>query len=119
LIEGIAEYIANGDGSALEGDLPSVRAYLAAGRWDGTVALSRPPKDASLEDTVACYGIALLAVTYLAKRYGEAKMIAFFTSMVRQRTTLEAASQSALATDWATVAKDAAASIRTAAKRAP
>src|SRR5262249_48624634 len=57
LVEGIAEYIANGDGSALRDDLSSVRTYLAGGRWDGTVNLGPPPDDASLEDTIARYGI--------------------------------------------------------------
>jgi hypothetical protein len=113
LVEGIAEYVANGDGSALRDDLSSVRTYLAAGRWDGTVSLGPPPDGASLEDTVARYGIALLAVTYLAKHYGEAKMLDFFTQVVRRQAALEDASQSVFGTTWQTVSKDTAASIRT------
>jgi hypothetical protein len=116
LTEGIAEYIANGDDMALQSDLPAVKSYLAGGRWDGTVALAQPPRNLSLEDTVARYGIALLAVTYLAKRYSEAKMLAFFNDVVRQRMTLAAASQSAFGADWQTVSTDAAASVRAAAK---
>jgi len=115
LIEGTAEYIANGDGSALDDDLPSVREYLKAGKWDGTVALGPPPNDASLGDTVARYGIALLAVTYLAKHYGEAKALEFFARMVRQQATLEAASRSVFGAEWATVSKNTAASIRAVA----
>ena len=115
LTEGIAEYIADGAGAILRKDLPSVRAYVADGRWDGTVNQARPAKDGTLEDALARYGIALLAVRYLAQRYGEAKMLAFFTEVVRRRQPLEAASQSVLATDWPTVSKDAAASVRAAA----
>jgi hypothetical protein len=112
LIEGMAEYIANGDGSALRDDLPSVHKYLKEGRWDGTVALGPPPTDASLEDTVARYGIALLAVTYLARHYGEAKALEFFARMVRRQATLQAASRSVFGEDWSAVSKHTAASIR-------
>ncbi|WP_432989161.1 hypothetical protein [Dactylosporangium sp. CA-233914] len=115
LYEGIAEYVSNGDGSALRTDLPSIRAYLAAGKWDGTVALGPPPAGTTVQDNLARYGLALLAVSYLAEHYGEAKMFAFFTQVVRKRATLEAASQSVFGTDWPTVSKGAAAAIRAAA----
>ena len=115
LVEGSAEYIANGDGSALRDDLPAVRAYLAKKGWDGTVALGPPPEDASLVDSVARYGIALLAVTYLAKHFGEAKMLAFLTRVVREQATVQAAAQDVLGARWQAVSTDAAASIRAAA----
>jgi hypothetical protein len=115
LVEGTAEYIANGDGSSVRGDLPSVRTYLAGGRWDGTVALGPPPADASLEDIVARYGIALLAVMYLAKHYGEAKALELFRQVVRKQATLQAASRSVLGADWQAVSKETAASIRAVA----
>ncbi|WP_426503407.1 hypothetical protein ACPPVO_38020 [Dactylosporangium sp. McL0621] len=115
LVEGIAEYVANGDGTALRDDLPSVQKYLKAERWDGTVALGPPADGATLDDTVARYGIALLAVTYLARQFGEAKMLAFFAQVVRRGATLDAAATSALGATWSTVARDAAASVRAAA----
>ncbi|WP_433202901.1 hypothetical protein ACQP00_33180 [Dactylosporangium sp. CS-047395] len=115
LTEGIAEYVANGDGGALRDDLDSVRAYLEAGRWDGTVALGPPADGTKLEDAVARYGIALLAVTYLAQHFGEARLFAFFTQVVRKGATLDAAARSALGADWPAVARDAAASVRAAA----
>nr|BFE60459.1 hypothetical protein GCM10020063_049850 [Dactylosporangium thailandense] len=115
LVEGIAEYVANADGAALRKDLRAVRAYVKAGRWDGAVALGAPADGTSLEDTVARYGIALLAVTYLAQHFGEAKLFAFFTQVVRKGVSPDAAAGAALGADWATVAKDAAASVRVAA----
>ena len=89
LTEGIAEYIADGDGAVLRKDLPSVRAYVGSGRWDGTVTQARPATDGALEDALARYGIALLAVRYLAQRHGEAKMLAFFTEVVAAGTPLD------------------------------
>ncbi|MEV4517102.1 hypothetical protein AB0K00_50125 [Dactylosporangium sp. NPDC049525] len=115
LTEGIAEYIADGDGSAMRQDLPAVRGYVAAGRWDGSVTPARPGKDASLDDATALYGIALLTVRYLAQRYGEPKLLAYFTEVVRRRQPLDAASRSVFGADWQSVSKDAAASIRAAA----
>jgi hypothetical protein len=112
LTEGTAEYIANGDGEALRGDLKSVRQYLAAGRWDGTVALGPPPAGVSLEDAIARYGIALLGVTYLAQHYGEAKMLAFAKAVLREGSTVDAAARSVLGEPWPAVSKAAAASIR-------
>ncbi|GGM78322.1 hypothetical protein GCM10007977_094800 [Dactylosporangium sucinum] len=116
LTEGIAEYIADADGSVLDADLRSVRPYVAAGKWDGTVTLGPPPLDTSLADANARYGIAFLTVRYLADRFGEDKMLAFFTQVVHRRATPDAASRSVFGTAWAPVAKDAATSIRAAAQ---
>ncbi|MGI5176813.1 hypothetical protein ACQEVZ_10820 [Dactylosporangium sp. CA-152071] len=115
LTEGVAAYIANGEGGELRNDLPSVRRYLAAGKWDGSLVLTRPPADATFDETAARYGIALLAVTYLAQRYGEAKMLAFFTEVVRKRRTVDTAAQAVFGTPWQTVSTDATASVRAAA----
>ncbi|GAA3453361.1 hypothetical protein GCM10018962_51940 [Dactylosporangium matsuzakiense] len=117
LVEGIAEYIANGDGGALHDDLDAVQRYLTDGRWDGTVALGPPAAGATLDDTVARYGIALLAVTYLAQRFGEAKLFEFFTEVVRRYGTVEAASRTILGAEWPAVAKDAAAAVRQAGRQ--
>jgi hypothetical protein len=115
LVEGSAEYIANGSGAALREDRPALRAYLAKKGWDGTVDLGPPPADASLADSVARYGIALLAVTYLAKHFGEAKMLAFLVQVLRKRVTVQAAAPAVLGADWQAVSSGAAASIRAAA----
>ncbi|MFC4997754.1 hypothetical protein ACFPIJ_07935 [Dactylosporangium cerinum] len=119
LTEGIAEYIADGDGAILRQDLPSVRTYVASGRWDGTVNQARPAKDGTLDDAIARYGIALLAVRYLAQRHGEAKLLAFFTEVVRRHQTLDAAARSVFGADWPAVSKDAAAAVRAAATGQP
>ncbi|MFF5234727.1 hypothetical protein [Dactylosporangium sp. NPDC000521] len=115
LTEGIATYIANGSGGELRNELPSVRSYVAAGRWDGSVTLTGPPADATFEETAACYGIALLAVTYLAQHYGEAKMLAFFTEVVRKRRPVDTAAQSVFGVPWKSISADATAAVRAAA----
>jgi hypothetical protein len=79
------------------------------------VDLGPPPADASLADSVARYGIALLAVTYLAKHFGEAKMLAFLVQVLRKRVTVQAAAPAVLGADWQAVSSGAAASIRAAA----
>ncbi|MFF5233210.1 hypothetical protein [Dactylosporangium sp. NPDC000521] len=116
LTEGLAEYVADRDGSWTRDRLPSVRRYLRAGRWDGSVTLGAMPAGASDDDQRARYGLALLTVTCLAQRFGEDKMLAFFGSVVRQGSDPEAASLNVLGTDWAPVAEGCAAQIRARAK---
>jgi hypothetical protein len=112
LVEGLAEYVADRDGTWTPARLPHVRRYVRAGRWDGTLTLGQPPKDVSEDDGQARYGLALLAVTCLAKRFGEDRMLEFFAAVVRDRSTPDAASPTVLGTDWAPVAADCTAQIR-------
>jgi hypothetical protein len=58
-------------------------------------------------------------VRYLVQRHGEAKLLAFFTEVVRRHRTLDTAARSVFGTDWPSVAKDAAAAVRTAATGQP
>ncbi|GAA3220676.1 hypothetical protein GCM10010532_050490 [Dactylosporangium siamense] len=112
LTEGLAEYVADRDGSWTRDRLPFVRRYLRAGRWDGAVTLAGVPNGASKDDSVARYGLALLTVTCLANRFGEDKMLAFFTSVVREAQEPEQAAPTVFGTDWAPVAGACAAEIR-------
>ncbi|WP_327001957.1 hypothetical protein OHA72_43575 [Dactylosporangium sp. NBC_01737] len=116
LAEGLAEYVADRDGSWTRDRLPSVRRYLRAERWDGSVTLDGIPQGASDDDRRARYGIALLAVTCLAQRFGEDQMLAFFGSVVRKGSDPEAASLNVFGTEWAPVAEGCAAQIRARAR---
>jgi hypothetical protein len=116
LTEGLAEYVADQDGSWTRDRLPSVRRYLRAGRWDGAVTLDGVPAGASTDDARARYGIALLTVACLAQRFGEDAMLAFFTSVVRKGSDPQAASLNVFGTEWAPVADGCAAGIRAHAR---
>ncbi|MGI5240502.1 hypothetical protein [Dactylosporangium sp. CA-139066] len=89
-----------------------MRRFVKAGRWDGTITLGAMPRDASADERTARYGLALLAVSCLAKRFGEDRMLDFFAAVVRGWRTPEVASATAFGTDWAPVAASCAAQIR-------
>ncbi len=111
LAEGLAEYVADRDGSWTRDRLPSVRRYLRAGRWDGIVTLSGPG-----DEVRARYGIALLTVTCLAQRFGEDRLLAFFAAVVREQASPETASPAVFGTEWAPVAAGCSAEIRRRAR---
>ncbi|WP_433222828.1 hypothetical protein ACQP00_24525 [Dactylosporangium sp. CS-047395] len=112
LTEGLAEYAAERGGWP-RGRVPAVREYVKDG-WDGSLTLGAMPKDVPAEEWQARYGIALLAVQCLAKRFGEDRMLDFFAAVVRGRSTPEAASPKAFGTDWAAVAAGCVTQVRNA-----
>ncbi|MER7003959.1 hypothetical protein ABT297_13060, partial [Dactylosporangium sp. NPDC000555] len=111
LVEGIADYISDRDGAALRGRLPDVRRFVKKG-WNGSITLGPPPATASSEEIDGRYGIALIAVTCLSKKFGEPKMLDFFGEVVRKNTPLESASTSVLGSEWAGVASACAGQVR-------
>ncbi|WP_432983988.1 hypothetical protein [Dactylosporangium sp. CA-233914] len=115
LYEGLAEYVADRDGSWTKARLPDVRRFVRSGRWDGTVTLATPPNATTADDRRARYGIALLTVTCLAKRFGEDRMLKFFTAVVRGRSDPPTASPTTLGADWQPIAADCAAEVHTRA----
>ncbi|MFI5916284.1 hypothetical protein [Dactylosporangium sp. NPDC051541] len=115
LSEGFAEYVADRDGSWTKNRLPRVRRFVGDGRWDGTVTLAAPPKGTTAADRIARYGIALLTVTCLAGHFGEDKLVAFFTAVIRNRSDPPAASPGTLGADWPGVATACAAEVRSRA----
>ncbi|WP_432989049.1 hypothetical protein [Dactylosporangium sp. CA-233914] len=111
LIEGIADYIADRDGSTTRGRLPDVRKFVKNG-WDGKITMGPPPEKASSAEIDARYGIALLAVTCLAKKFGEPKMLDFFGAVVREKKPLESSSSTILGAEWSGVASGCATQVR-------
>jgi hypothetical protein len=111
LTEGIADYISNQDGTTMQGRLPAVRKFVKNG-WDGTITLGPPPAKATDEEVSGRYGVALIVVTCLAKRFGEPKMLDFFGEVVRENTPLEEASTAVLGTEWGGVASACATQVR-------
>ncbi|WP_432840685.1 hypothetical protein [Dactylosporangium sp. CA-092794] len=113
LVEGIADYISDRDGSTLRGRLPDVRHFVKHG-WDGSITMGPPPQSASNEEIDARYGIALISVSCLAKKFGEPKMLDFFGEVVRKNASLESASTGVLGQEWAGVASYCAGQVRNA-----
>ncbi|MEV8512205.1 hypothetical protein [Dactylosporangium sp. NPDC051484] len=111
LVEGIADYISDRDGTAMRGRLPGVRRFVKKG-WNGSITLGPPPTTASGEEIDARYGIALIAVTCLSKKFGEPKMLDFFGEVVRKNMPLASASTSVLGSEWTGVASACATQVR-------
>jgi hypothetical protein len=113
MTEGIADYISNRDGTTLRGRLPDVRKFVKNG-WNGKITLGPPPETAPGWEVDARYGIALIAITCLAKKYTEPKMLDFFGDVVRKNESLESASTKDLGADWAGVESACAGQVRSA-----
>ncbi|GAA3303834.1 hypothetical protein Dvina_14025 [Dactylosporangium vinaceum] len=111
MTEGIADYIADRDGTTTKGRLPDVRKFVKNG-WDGKITMGPPPQNTPGWEIDARYGIALLAMTCLAKKYTEPKMLDFFGDVVRKNDSLEIASSTVLGTDWAGVETSCAQQVR-------
>ncbi|GAA3455232.1 hypothetical protein [Dactylosporangium matsuzakiense] len=112
LSEGLAEYVADRGGDWTPARLPDVRRLIRTGGWDGTITLAAPPKDLPASDRRGRYGIALLAVTCLARHYGEDRMLAFFTAVVRNRAEPAAAALTTLGAGWPTATAFCTAEVR-------
>jgi hypothetical protein len=111
MTEGIADYISDRDGTTMRGRLPDVRKFVKKG-WNGKITMGPPPENASDEEIDARYGIALIAISCLAKKYGEPKMLDFFGDVVRKNVPLETASPSRFGADWPTVEAACEAQVR-------
>ncbi|HEU5107278.1 MAG TPA: hypothetical protein VFT95_01750 [Micromonosporaceae bacterium] len=114
LVEGIAEYIQESGRSVRSYDgRPAVRRYLNSGKWNGAVNVPAPTADTPDWQVAARYGMGYYAVRRMAEKYGEAKMIAFFTELALKRGgTLDGASRKAFGAPWATVNADCARYVR-------
>jgi hypothetical protein len=114
LIEGLAEYIQeNGRPvGSYDGRAP-VRRYLNSGKWNGSVNVPEPGAGTADWQVAARYGIGYYAVRRMAERFGQAKMMAFFTAVVLEGgTSLDTAAREAFGATWENVDADCARYIR-------
>ena len=114
LVEGIAEFIQESGRSvsAYDGE-SAVRRYLNSGKWNGDVNVAAPSADTPDWQVAARYGIGYYAVRRMAERFGQPKMITFFTELVLKRAgTLDGAARTAFGTSWADVNADCARYVR-------
>ena len=88
------------------------RRFLRAGKWDGKVSIAEPNDKAPLWEAVARYGIAFLGVRRMSERFGDAKLLTFFSEVMHRGSTLDHASQTAFGVPWSNVEADCAKSIR-------
>jgi hypothetical protein len=114
LVEGLAEYIQeSGRPVGAYDGRSAVRRYLDSGKWNGSVNVPQPTGSTPDLQVAARYGIGYYAVRRMAERYGQAKMIEFFSEMVlKQNNALDAAARTAFGTSWANVNADCARYIR-------
>jgi hypothetical protein len=115
LSEGLADHaLLSGQAATRHDALTSgvARRFLRDGKWDGKATIAEPKVDAPLWEAVARYGIAFLAVRRMSERFGDAKLLAFFSEVMHRGSTLDEASQKAFGLPWSNVEKDCATSIR-------
>jgi hypothetical protein len=109
LVEGTAEYVRMvGRPLSDYAGLTATRRYVRGGHWAGSVALTAPTDNASLDDAAGRYGVALLTLRRIADKYGEDRLLAFFAAVVRNGTDPATAAKSALGADWSDVTADCA-----------
>lgn len=114
LVEGIAEYIQEKGRPVSRYDgRYAVQRYLNSGKWDGDVNVAEPTGSTPDSQVAAKYGIGYYAVRRIAERFGEAKMIEFFTGVVLSGgRTLDQYARSVLGASWANVNADCAKYVR-------
>jgi hypothetical protein len=111
LIEGIANVAALPGGLTVATWRDQTRGYIHSG-WNRKLPTKPPADNASPRLAGELYGIAFLAMKRLDKRFGRAKLIDFFTQVVRSGAPLKTASTVAFGMDWSAVQADIITSIR-------
>jgi hypothetical protein len=107
LVEGMAEYVTHvGKPTGTYPWLGGTRAYVGSGKWPGTGALAAPAETASVGDATGRYGVAYFAVRRLAERFGEDRLLAFFSAVARDGRPAEQAAPETFGVPWADAAAD-------------
>ena len=102
--EGIADYCATvGHPSWESGTLAATRQYIRSGKWSHQIYLTKEIMSSNVITANAAYGIGYLGMKYLAKTYGQDKMLAFFGDVIHTEETLDDASENVFDTPWKTV----------------
>jgi hypothetical protein len=116
LTEGIAEYVEE-QGRSLRSypGRPDVRRLLREGGWKGDLETLRPAEGDEDWEVSAKYGIAYYATRCIDERFGRTKLLRFVADTLRESLPFAAASEVDFDADWATVERDCARSVRTAA----
>jgi hypothetical protein len=114
LVEGIAEYIQESGRPVRRYDgRAAVSRYLDSGAWDGNVNVPQPTSKTPDLQVAARYGIGYYAVRRMSERFGQAKMIEFFSAVVlKSGDTLDTAARKAFGVSWANVNADCARYVR-------
>jgi hypothetical protein len=105
LIEGIANLAALPNGLTVATWRDQTRSYVHSG-WNHKLPTKPPADNASDRLAGELYGIAYLAMRRLDTRFGRAKLIDFFTQVVRSGSPLTTASTVAFGIDWSAVQTD-------------
>ncbi len=116
LVEGMAEYVTHvSKAPAAYPWLDGTRRYVGGGKWPGTAALAAPAESASVGDATGRYGVAYFAMRRLAERFGEEKLLAFFSAVARDGRQPDQVSSETFGVTWADAAADCDRYIRSVA----
>ncbi len=116
LVEGMAEYVTHvGKAPSAYPWLDGTRRYVGNGKWPGTAALAAPAESASVGDATGRYGVAYFAMRRLAERFGEDKLLAFFSAVARDGRAPDQVAPETFGVPWADAAADCDRYIRSVA----
>ncbi|GAA2396966.1 hypothetical protein Cme02nite_60740 [Catellatospora methionotrophica] len=105
LVEGLAEEAAmNGAKPAAYPSLDEVRTF--AKTWKGDLSVVAPGRTTAQGAVAGSYGVAYLAVHRLIARFGFAKAMAFFKSVLHQSREAALAAPAVLGLSWTVVQRD-------------
>jgi hypothetical protein len=105
LVEGLAEEAgANGAKPAAYPAMAEVRRFVK--KWNRDIELAAPGEKTPESEVAGRYGVAYLAVHRLVARFGFAKAMAFFKSVLHFRKEAALAAPEQLGVSWAAVERD-------------
>jgi hypothetical protein len=112
-VEGIAQYIAcSGHPTWDKYDKMAARLYIRSGRWSKKVLMTKEIRSSDLLTSDSAYEIGLLALRYLAGKYGQDKMLAFWGDVEQKGESPEIASTDVFHASWSSVNAAAVANIK-------
>ncbi|WP_121157350.1 hypothetical protein [Micromonospora pisi] len=117
LVEGIAEYAGAGGRPVKEYErLPDVVRLLGvrSGGWNGRLESLEPPTSSEDWRVSGSYGVGYLAARYLADRFSEERLLAFFKAVVHDGRAEADASREVFGVEWSTLHEECVAYLRTA-----
>lgn len=117
LVEGIAEYAGAGGRPVGEYDRREDVARLlgmTSGGWNGRLESLEPAESAEDWRVSGSYGIGYLAARYLADRFGEERLLAFFKAVVHDGQSQADAGRDAFGMDWGPLHEECVAYVRAA-----
>jgi hypothetical protein len=117
LVEGIAEYAGAGGRPVNQyKGLADVARLLGSGGWNGKLEAIEPAANAEDWRVSGSYGVGYLAARYLAERFGEEQLLAFFKAVVHEGRSVPDAGRESFGQEWSTLHEECVAYLRSVAR---